>query len=131
MASVVRVIYMKTVNLLLIAVTVLLLAACAQQQRRVAAVAEWRVGDARDGVRIERKRTDAGLRYRAYNTNSFDVCVKVAVVNISGQASFTGYDNYRLVKARGYRGFGQVRIQDDGATWDMKYWIRRAVRGSC
>lgn len=123
---------MKTIKFSLLAAMVALVSACAPQQRQTPTMDEWRVGGAKAGVRIERKRTGTGLRYRAYNTNSYPVCVRVIAVNIRGKAEFFGYDHYRLVQARGYRSFGQMHVSGGRAVWDIRYWVKPAnSSGSC
>ena len=119
---------MKTRFILSFLAASLLLGGCVN--RNVRKQAEWKIGGVRAGVYIEKQRYDAGIRYRARNTNDFDVCVKVTAGNIVGDATFFGHDTFRLVKAHGTRSMGKMFVKGKRARWYIRYRIRKA-HGKC
>ena len=118
-------------NILIVMMSAVVLAACGANRPRTTTYSHgWIVGGSKGGVLIEKQRYSSGIRYRARNTNSHDVCVKVIAANIRGDAEFFGYDNYRLVKANSMLSFGKMFVKGSRAKWYIRYWVKKSY-GKC
>ena len=117
-------------NILIVLLSAVILSACGANRTRTTSYG-WIVGGSKGGVLIEKQRYSSGIRYRARNTNSYDVCVKVIAANIRGDAEFFGYDNYRLVKAKSLLSFGKMFVKGSRAKWTIRYWVKKAYGSKC